>query len=156
MPRPLSVPALTGAHAQETGEIYLVLLTVNSADLAAPLRFSSDSVSTLSRGNVYQAFPFKPIFPSDQPGEIRPVQLQIDNIDRQIVNALRSTQEIITVLMEVVRFASPDIVEASFDFDVVSASYGDTDAALTLAYEAILDEPFPYKRFTTNTAPGLF
>lgn len=156
MVRQVSQPALTGAYAQETAEVYLTLLTVTAADLPAALRFSSDNVDTTSRGDVYQAFPFRPVFPADQPGEIRPIQLAIDNIDRQIVNALRSAREPISVLMEVVLFSSPDTVEASFSFDVVAASYADTEATLTLAYEPILDEPFPYKRFSPAVTPGLF
>jgi len=154
--RDLSLPALTASYAEETGEISLTLITVNSADLAAPIRLTSDSVTTLSRGDVYQATPFKPIFPSDQPGEIRPVQLSIDNVNRQIVNALRSTQETITVLMESVLFSSPDTVEASATFEVATASYAATEVSLSLIFEPILSEPFPYKRFTTQTAPGLF
>ena len=156
MSRTLSLTALTAAYAEETGEVTLVLLTIDSPDLGAPIRLSSDNVDTTSRGNVYQSFPFSASLPGDEPGESRNLQLSVDNVDRQIANALRSSRQGITVKMEVIVASEPDAVQAEFDFDVISASYGDTDASLTLSFDNLLDEQFPSDRFTPANAPGLF
>ena len=156
MSRPLSLTALTAAQAEESGEVFIVLLTVDSPDLASPLRFSSDAVDTTSRGDLYIAFPFAAVLPSDEPGRLRDLQLSVDNVDRQVVAALRSSREGITVKMEIIVASEPDDVQAEFDFDVASASYGDTEATMTLSFDSILDEQFPGKRFTPTVAPGLF
>lgn len=156
MSRTLSLDALAGAQAEETGEVYLILLTFDSDDLASPLRFTNDSVPTTSRGDVYDAVPFSATLPSDEPGEIREMEISVDNIDRRMVNALRTASDEMTATMELIIASAPDDVIASFVFDVSAASYNATQASVRLSYESILNEPFPAERFTPTSFPGLY
>ena len=53
MPREVSLPALRGMLAQETGEVYLTRLTIDHASLSEPLRFVNDG-QTMVVGNLLE------------------------------------------------------------------------------------------------------
>lgn len=156
MSRTVPANVLEATQAQETGEVVLYLLTVTSADLAGPLHFVDNTVSISSRGNVYSPAPFSMGLPADLETEIKDVTLTIDAVNREIINAIRTTQETISILVEVIVASDPDTVLASADFDVQASSYRATDANLSLGFEPILIEPFPAARFTPSNAPGLY
>ncbi|MFH1158065.1 MAG: DUF1833 family protein, partial [Pseudomonadota bacterium] len=90
MSRTVSSPTRQALYAAETGEAFLILLTLNHASLSAPIRVTSDGVETTSRGNVFAAFPFELVLPDDQDNVSPRARLVIDNIDRQIVQAVRT------------------------------------------------------------------
>ena len=56
--RTLSSAAQAAVFAAQTGEAFLVLLELNHADLATPIRVTSDAVATVSNGDTYTPFPF--------------------------------------------------------------------------------------------------
>jgi hypothetical protein len=155
--RSVSLTARQALYAQETGEVFLVLLTIDHADLASPIRVSSDAVDTLSRGDTYVAFPFRLSLPED--GDDRPprARLAIDNVDRTIVQSLRQIGSAPRVLIEVVRGADPDSIEAAFpDFELTDAHYDALTVQGDLTLESFLREPYPAALFTPADFPGLF
>ena len=144
-------------NAQETGEVFIVLLTIDHPDLAEPMRLSSDAVDTVSRSNTYVAFPFDISLPNDQADRPPRAGLRIDNVDRQIVQTLRTITSAPTVLMEVVLGSDPDTVEASWpDFQLLDADYDHLVVAGELGQELFLNEPWPGRSFTPADFPGLF
>lgn len=157
MSRSITVTARQAVHAAETGEAFLVLLTIDHADLAAPIRVSSDGVDTVSRGETFAAFPFRLTLPEDSDDRPPRARLQIDNVDRQIVQALRQVSGPPSVLMEIVLASDPETVEAAFpDFTLQSAQYDALVVSGELGLESFLREPFPAQRFTPAGFPGLF
>lgn len=158
MPRTLSIAAAAAVHAQETGEAFLVLLTLSHPDLAQPIRVTSDGKDTPSRGSTYLQYPFEVTLP-DEGDEAPPsVSLRIDNVDRQIVAAVRGiTGDAITVRLEVVLASTPDVVEAGpYDFALREVSYDAQTIEGTLHYEDIIAEPYPGDSFTPSRFPGQF
>jgi hypothetical protein len=157
MPRSVTLTARQALYAQETGEAFLVLLTMDHADLGAPIRVSSDAVDTVSRGNTFLAFPFQLSLPDDTDDRPPRARLTIDNVDRTIVQTLRQISSAPTVLIEVVRGADPNTVEAAFpDFELSNASYDVLTVQGDLTLESFLREPYPAARFTPAGFPGLF
>lgn len=156
MARNLSTAATTSANAQFTDEVWLTLLTVESPELDAPLRFVNNNVSITSRGNVYLAFPFDVDFPGqdeESPGEAR---LTIDNIDRMIVNFVRTISAPPNVTIEVVLASSLDVVEASFsNMTLRNVSYDAKAVTGLLRFEDIVIEPVTYA-MTPERFPGMF
>jgi hypothetical protein len=155
--RSVSLTTRQALYAQETGEAFLVLLTIDHVDLASPVRVSSDSVDTQSRGETFVAFPFRLSLPDD--GDDRPprARLAIDNVDRTIVQSLRQIDSAPRVLIEVVRGADPDAVEAVFpDFELSNARYDALTVQGELTLESFLREPYPAALFTPANFPGLF
>lgn len=156
MPNVVSATMRDAAYAPETGEAPLALLTIDHPELTTPIRLSSDAVNTLSRGDTYIALPFRAVLPNDNEEATRS-RLEIDNIDRQIVEALRSISSPPKVTMEIVLASTPDVVEAGpFDFELQEARYDVLVVSGDLAFEPILDLSVPGDVMSPGLFPGLF
>jgi hypothetical protein len=157
MGRSLSLVATRAAAAQETGQVFLVLLTVEHADLPAPIRLTSDRVNTIVGDETYLPFPFSIQLPEEAEERPPAVRLVIDNVNREIVLALRRIYSPPTITMRVVLASSPDVTEAGpFAFTLRNADYDAMTVSGELSYEQILDEAWPCERFTPASHPGLF
>ena len=157
MTRSVSTTFKQAVAAQETGEAFLVLLTISHADLAAPIRVSSDAVNTTSRGETYVAFPFDLSLPDDNQSSAPRARLTIDNVDRQIVEAIRQIQSPPTVQLVVVLSSDPDTVEAEFPaFKLRSVEVDILTVRGDLTIELFEDEPYPAGSFVPSAFPGLF
>lgn len=157
MSRLLTAAARQSMNAAETQDAFLVLLTLSHADLAEPLRVTSGGEDVASRGDVFAAYPFELSLPGDNAGTPPEARLAIDNIDRQIVRAVRSLSSAPDVLIEVVRAAAPDVVEAKFeDFRLTDVVYDAHLVQGNLTIEDFTAEPFPAATFSPGYFPGLF
>jgi hypothetical protein len=155
--RPLSSLTRQALYAAETGEAFLILLTLNHASLAQPIRVTSDAVTTTSRGDDFAPFPFDLVLPDDQDNRSPRARLVIDNVDRQIVEAVRSLPSAPTMLIEIIRAAAPDTVEAQFvDFKLTNVAYDAQRVEGVLTIEDFTAEPFPAATFSPGSFPGLF
>ena len=63
MPRTLSNTARRALYAQETGEVFLLLLVISHPSLPAPIRVVNNSEDVVSGGFTYQRFPFELALP---------------------------------------------------------------------------------------------
>jgi hypothetical protein len=157
MSRCLSGATRQSLHAAETGDAFLILLTLSHGDLAEPIRVTSDAVTTISRGDRFAPFPFEIILPDDLDNRAGGARLAIDNIDRQIVRAVRNLSSAPSVLIEIIRAAAPDVVEAQFiDFKLTHVSYDAARVEGDLTIEDFTAEPFPSAIFSPGLFPGLF
>jgi len=146
-PRSLSSAAKAALTFQETGEIYLMLLTIQHPALIPSLYF----------GNTYLAWPFQVALPEEREDTVPTIQIVIDNIDRRIMAGIRSLPTAPTVLLEVVLASSPDTVEAGpFNFTLRGVDYDALTITGTLSPEDILNEPFPQYTYSPASFPGLF
>lgn len=157
MSRSLSSSAKTALNAAETGEAFIILLTFTHGSLASPIRVSSDDVNTVSRGETFAAYPFELVLPDDGEGRSPRARLVIDNVDRQIMEAIRSLQSAPVLLIEIVRAAAPDTVEAVFhDFRLQNVTYDSRAIEGDLSIEDFTAEPYPAASFSPSYFPGIF
>lgn len=157
MTRSVSVTARRAVYDAETSEAFLILLTLTHADLTEPIRVVNNALDVVSRGETFIAFPFRIDLPSDSDESPPRARLQIDNVDRQIVQAIRTVTGPIAVLMEVVLGGDPDTVEAAFsDFELREVRWDALVVEGQLSLESFLREPYPAPRFTQKDFPGLF
>lgn len=154
--RVLSSAALTAVLEGATDEVFLVLLTIDHTDLAAPIRVVNDFANLTSRGNLFVGLPFDLELPAqtpDQPGELR---ITVDNVDRMIVESVRVISSPATVTLEVVLASSPDTVELSYSAltlrDVGYDAYRVTGVA---RFEDVTIEPIA-ESITAFRFPGLY
>lgn len=158
MSRPLSLAAKQSIAAPETGEVWLVLLTITHSTLPAPIRLVRNTKDVVSRGDTYTALPFDVVFPEEREDQLPQVTLRIDNVSREIGQAMRSIKgKGPAVRLEVVLASSLDTLEAG-PVDCVLKER-DIDAGSvsgTLGAEDMLNEPFPGDRFLPATFAGLF
>ncbi len=157
MSRTLSSASLAAVLAQETAEVFIRLITIDHPDLAAPIRVSSDAVDTVSNGNTYTAFPFELQLPDDSGDRPQTARLTIDNVSREIVQAIRSIQSPPSVTIEIVRAADPDTIEVSYTgFALRNVRYDAMVVSGDLTVDDFTTEPYPAGRFVPSLFPALF
>lgn len=156
MARTLSAAALASAHAQETGEAWLVLLTITHPALAQPIRVTSDNQDTVSNGNTFQTFPFQITLPGEDPESPSRARLKIDNVDRSIVNTLRTITSAPSLMIQVVLASQPNVIEVEFTgLTLREAEYDAQSVIGDLVFEAIFVEPLTIQ-MTPARFPGMF
>lgn len=157
MSRSLSTLARIAVCGAETQDAFIILLTLAHPDLSAPIRVCSDAVDMNSRGAVFTAFPFALTLPDDDDSQQPRARLSIDNVDRQIVAAVRAISSSPSVLIEIVRAQTPDTVEAAFaDFRLTDVTYDSHRVEGNLTIEDFTAEPYPAACFTPALFSGLF
>lgn len=155
--RVLSSDALRAMFNQETDEVFLVLLTISHEDLVAPIRVTTDNVNTISRGETFVAYPFEMNLPDDDEAAPPTATITIDNVDREICNTLRRLSSPASFVIETVRAADPDTVEAQWLDFIMRNIQGDASQITgELSLEDVASEPFPYIEFTPSRFRGLF
>jgi hypothetical protein len=158
VPRTLTIAARRAIYAPETGEVFLVLLTITHPSLPAPIRVVANSEDIVSEGLTYQRFPFEVTLPPESEDSPPSVKLRIANADREIVRAVRSVSgEAMKAELRVVLASSPDVIEAGpYEFTIRQPTFDASFVEATLRFEEILSEPYPADAFTPSRFPGLF
>lgn len=157
MSRTVSSSALSAINANETGEVFLILLTISHASLSPSIRVTSNAEDVTSNGDTFVPFPFDITLPADTDQIAAGARLAIDNVDRQIVQAVRNLTSAPTVLIQIVRAADPDTIEAQFvDFKLTNVTYDALRVEGDLTIEDFTAEPFPSANFSPSLFPGLF
>lgn len=157
MSRSVSAGFKEAVFAQETGEVFLILVTITHTDLPDPIRVVNNSENINSRGQTFIAYPFEITLPTDTENGNPRATLKIDNVDREIVRAVRTIQTAPTVTLEIVMASDPDVVEIEFpDFQLQDVNYNSLTVEGTLGLEQFLAEPFPGDLFSPANFPGLF
>jgi hypothetical protein len=165
--RSISLDARKSIYAEQTGEVWVFLVTITHEDLVEPMLFSSDPTErlsddplqygTVSRGNAYAYLPMTVTLPDDSDGTAPTIKLSLDNVLRDTVPLLRSVSTPPSVTAEMVLASSPDTVEASFPaFDLIDANYDSGQVTVDLTVDALSTEPYPADTFTPSGFGGLF
>jgi hypothetical protein len=157
MSRNTSLTFREAVYGQEAGEAFIILLELSNPGLSQPIRVSSDSVDTTHNGNTYVAFPFDIALPDDTDEGPPTTRLTIDNVSREIVQAVRSVSTAVDVDIKIVLGSDPDKVEAEFpDFQLRDVRYNVLTVEGQLNIESFAQEPFPAGKFDPARFPGLF
>lgn len=152
-------------YAQETDQVFTVLLTFSSDELTDDIRITSDPKETLPIANVLgvvsndQEFLFAPFdirLPRDDKTGVISAKLTIDNIDQTIIPHLRSVKKPIDLKIQIVLSADTDYIEKTYDgFKLDNIEYDQFTISGILTKDYWDAEPFPYARFTPSAWPGL-
>ena len=156
MPRTTSATLRAAVLSQYTGEVFHALLVISHADITT-LRFVANTENVTSNGNVYTAYPFDIRLPQEREDQPPQVPLIIDNVDRAIVDEIRTLSGPPDITLSMVLASDPDTVE----YGPVAAKLRNVDwnmGTITgdLQVEDFLNEGYPAYAFTPQTAPGLF
>lgn len=147
---------LASAFDADTKEIWLVLLTISHADIDPPIRVVNNTESITSRGNEFVGFPFDITLPDSKQDAPPRARLTIDNVSREISQAIRLVSTAPAFLIEVVRAGDPDTVEVSWPFFKMLSVDWDVDSVSgDLSIEDFMTEPFPAGIFGPISFPGL-
>ncbi|MDJ0952490.1 MAG: DUF1833 family protein [Acidimicrobiia bacterium] len=157
MARNVSLPAIQASLAQQTDEVYLVLLEISHPDLMNPIRVVNNNEDVTSNMNVYTAFPFMIQLPDDQEGREPRAELRIDNVSRMLIDEIRSLSTPPTITISVILASSPNVIEwGPLEFLTQGANYDAQQITFGLVYTIFAEEPFPFRQFDTINFPGMF
>jgi hypothetical protein len=149
--------ARAAANAQNTSEIFLVLLTLQHSSFPASYHFVNDVVNVTSNGVEYIAWPFDLPFPELGGDSLPTITLTIDNVDQSIWNAIKGINTPIDVQISVVLRSQPDTVEVGpLHLRMRSTEVGLVAITGALNFEDMMNEPYPIESYTPKNAPGLF
>jgi hypothetical protein len=163
MSRTVTSNGLIDIQANSTGAAFFTLIEIQHAALAAPLYFCDSRETITYGGNPYLGFPFKISLPSDDDQLSGTARISIDNVDRQIVTALRTIltnfADPPTATVVIVRTRDGSSYTAELGPLVLmlkSATYDAFTATFELQYENRLDNNIPMHCMTPVIFPGIF
>lgn len=157
--RTVSANALRAMLAQETGEVFLICLTVNHQSFSSPILIVNDQKPLVRTAGTFEPFAFEINLPNEEEDRIPNVTVTFDNVDRSIIQVIRTiTGARPSVTMEVVLASSPNTVEAGpFNFAILSITYDASTVQATLGFEDdLLNTAFPGDTYTPANSKGLF
>ncbi|MBU1567722.1 MAG: DUF1833 domain-containing protein [Proteobacteria bacterium] len=168
MSRTTSTTFREAIYKPETGEVFVLLLTITHADLADPIRLSTDNADeftidsvdlrgTESQGYQFLYLPMEIVLPDDSDETISSARISIDNVERSILSAIRALDSAPSITMQVVLASDPDTIEAQFNnFELKDVTADALVISGTLSLGNFLSEPFPGGSMLPSTFPGLF
>lgn len=159
MSRTLSTTTLNALNAQETDEIFLILLEIDHSDLSSPIRVVGNQEDIIYNSNNYIGYAFQINLPEDSIDRIPTMTLVIDNVDRSIVETIRTISSQADVTLTVIRYDSGGSHVAEIElppFKMKNTSYTAQTVSADLSLESFAIEPFPVGDFLPSTFPGIF
>lgn len=152
---PISDTLRGEAYAAESDQP-LVLLKIDHADIDPPIRVVNNKVEITSGGDVFTAFPFEIRLPDHLEDAPPRARLRIDNVSREIAQAIRSISTPADVTIQVVRQDDPDTIEASWPaMRLTNALVKALTVEGDLEFEDLTREPYPAHTFSPAEFPGL-
>jgi hypothetical protein len=153
----VSTDLKTKAFAQETDDALIILLTITHDDLPAAIRVCSNSEDIESNGEDYLACPFDLKLLVNDPQQLPKATLSIQNVDRRIVEAIRSIGTAPEVEVSIIKASDPDTVEMSLpNFSLLSVTYDALTVQGDLFLENMASEPYPAGSFSPSEFRGGF
>lgn len=166
MSRPLSNAAKQAIFAQQTSEVFIILVTIAHETFDNHIRVCSDPFEVLpdagvrgivSRGDEYIFLPFSIELPVQDDSGVARASISVDNITREIVQYVREATSALSITIEVVLASDPDTPEITVaDFKLERVTYDALTVSGEISVEYYELEPFPARRFTPSDFPGLF
>lgn len=146
------------AQATSSDVVFLCLLTF-SLPLPGlePLRVVNNTVDVMSRGLLYKGYPFNIILPEDQPDKLPSVRIDLDNVDRSIMDWIRTFPIAPLMRLEVITNVNYDVVERAIGFlKLTAVDYDSLTIRATLNVDNILSRRFPGDDYDPVQFPGLY
>jgi hypothetical protein len=157
MSRNISNTARIAINAPQTDQVFLVILTIDHPDLSSPMRVVNNKQSVISNGETYIATAFSFIPPAQEDGVISNSQLSIDNVDRLMVQVIRTISSPADISASIILADSPDVVEAGpWDFKLRDVTYNRETVSGELVYASYLRDNLGTIKYKNINFPGLF
>lgn len=148
--------------AQETRkrvsvDTMLLLLTIEHADLEAPIRVVRNDEDIVSDGETFYAYPFEFLFEArgeDSGGES--AVITVDNVAPELIGLMRSSRVSPEIRLDVVMASSPDDYEQTFEgMTLRNVEYDAERIDGIIARPQLMTQVAPWIGFTQMHFPGI-
>lgn len=158
MPRAYSAAYRSTLAATSAPEAPLILLQIDHAGLATPVRVVNDTQDITSNGNTYVACPFRCELPDDFEGQLPRARLAVDNVGRELMYWIESSGggSGSTVTFAQVMRSRPDVVEWSITMNLYNVTANWREVSGDLGYDNLMGKPAVALYYRPDTAPGIF
>ena len=155
MSRDISSASLREINAVSSGEGWLMLLEIITD--TETIRVVNDNKQVSSGGVDYFPYAFAVQLYNDTDEELPRIQVVIDNIDRLLVEAIRTMLTPPVVHLRMVPISDPDSPElVILDTSLRDIRYNAETITGIMSFGDMLNQRFPKDRYTPITTPGLF
>ena len=158
--RTITPATLRDMLVEDTGRVILICLTISHPTMATPIRLVNDIKDLTWGGDTFIGMPFTVTLAGETEETISDVTLTVENVDRRMVEAVRTIQSAPTLLLQIVTVDEAGTVAQESGDMVFRLQSVDADALSlsgTLGLEAdYLNEPAVKDRFDPTVAPGMF
>lgn len=157
MSRVVSSRALQAMLSRETSEVFLVRVRISHSSFPT-IRIVNNTQAIECADGVYSPYNFRIRLPNDSDEPVTEVQVQFDNIDGDVLEAIRTIRGKPNLSFDVVLASSPDTVEAGpFNFAIVDARYDVNVIDCQLGFETdILGQSATKGTYNPGNSPGLY
>lgn len=153
---PVSEAAKEALFAQETGEVFLELVTI-LADGLDPIRLVHNTQDIISGGNVFRATKFKLLFPSGKLGSSTKATIELSNIDRRAVEVIRQANKPLVLSAYLIRASAPDLVEQGpYEFTLRNTRWSASTLSAELYDDVDGNIAVPKIHYNSQDFPGLY
>lgn len=157
MSRALSVTGYESLFEEETDEAWLILLTIDHEDFEEPIRVVANTENVVSNGNLFVAYPFELTLPTSSGETLATTKVRVSNVDRTIVQTIRSTESAPSALIQICLASDPDVIEADFEgLQMAKTEYDALTVEGEFSYQNSFASGFPAHRYTPRNCPALF
>ena len=140
-------------------EALLWLLTFRDYKNSVELRAVNNLEPIVSRGEVYEPFPFEVKLSPDDGEKVQNISIVFPNVGRELSKLIREFPSDLKPLatLELVLTANPDQIEKTIDFmSIASASYNAQTCTLTMASHSIFARKTCLGTYNQAEFPGIF
>lgn len=164
---PLSTIGEQSINTAHTGNVWALFVTINHADLVAPIRFSDLPDEQVRLTNTYLSRDFSVALPEDSQDQLPQLTMSTEDVDRSLDSALTdlavTTEERPTVTFSVVNMSDLNVDQAGpWTLEVTKHDHsmsGEGSAPVTilsLQFSNLVREAFPGELIRPANMPGQF
>ncbi|WP_126136734.1 DUF1833 family protein [Tritonibacter mobilis] len=144
-------------HAQDTGAVILPLITMTQDGWADEIRLVPNNEPITRLGKVYDPLAFTVSLPDEEAEGTPVINWTADNVDRRMVEALRTVRGVVKATIVWVLAETPDIDELlPLEVEMRAAEYNAFTISGTMGVEPILSKQFGHLMFNPANTPGIF
>jgi hypothetical protein len=156
MSRTLSSDFTEQVNRAETSTVFLTLLEIDHSSLTTPIRVVNNNENIISNGDTYYASAFMFTPPSQNDGDITPAKLDIDNVDRTIVEAVRTIDSPATITASMVLSSDLDYVEwGPIEMSLIQVTYNKEGVSGSIGFLQYLQYNVSSVVMDNSKFPGL-
>ncbi|MEC8919181.1 MAG: DUF1833 family protein [Pseudomonadota bacterium] len=158
--RSISAEGLRDLFAEHTASAMFALVTFYSDDETRYVGVVNNLENVTHNGVEYIGLPFEFELPSNDDEQVPQLTMTIDNVDRALVDLVRSVTEAPPVIVEIIRVTQGGITATELgpmDFSLLNADITAGSVSLQIGYtNDILNSPATGDIFNPGTAPAMF